>query len=518
MKKVLSILLALAMIMAFAVTASADDGYRKVNVAINSDPESLAPWGGATVGGKVPVLASIYEPLFALEQIGGDTIPAIASGYEQIDDFTYNIKLFENVCDSQGNPIKASDVVFSYKTGDAQGNMATFLAAYEDISVVDDYTVQLKLNSSELGSFLNTTTMVNIVSQAAFEADPDGFVSNPVGTGPYMLKDWVTGASTTLVKNPNYWQAGDPHNAFAGQNCDEIEFIVYTEPSQIALALQTGEVDFAANVAKSDLYLFGEGTGFTIYQIPAALNQVLLFNAGEGKITADQKLRQAICYAVDCQALITGAYDGMGSVCKTYGNPCYGDYVDKWTDENYYDYDPEAAKACLAESGYNGEPVTIMVMGTIAEHVRAAQIMQAYLSEVGINAVIVTYDPTLFNTYRFDGSQWDIQITNKGSGDYIANIWKYNFDHRLFGGMGQMLASDEHLQELLEACLSNATHSDETMDAFHQYLKETAYGYGLLYSFESFVYVDTMESTVINTQNAVLPGSCTYAADFVSHS
>ena len=48
--------------------------------------------------------------------------------------------------------------------------------------------------------------------------------------------------------------------------------------------------------------------------------------------------------------------------------------------------------------------------------------MQAYLSEVGINAVIVTYDPTLFNTYRFDGSQWDIQITNKGSGDYIANI------------------------------------------------------------------------------------------------
>lgn len=518
MKKLLALFVAVVMVFALTTTAFADGDYRKVNVAVNSDPESLAPWGGATVGGKVSVLASIYEPLFALEQIGGDPIPAIASGYEQVDDFTYNIKLFENVYDTQGNHITASDVVFSYQTGDAQGNMATFLSAYEEISVVDDYTVKLVLNSNELGSFLNTTTMVYIVSQAAFEADPDGFVTNPVGTGPYMLKDWVSGASTTLVKNPNYWQAGDPHNAFAGQNCDEIEFIVYTEPSQIAIALETGEVDFAANVAKSDLYLFGEGTGFTVYQIPAALNQVFLFNASEGRPTADKKLRQAICYAVDCQALIDGAYDGLGDVCKTYGNPCYGDYVAKWSEEEYYDYNADSAKACLAEANYNGEPIKIMVMGTIAEHVRAAQIVQAYLSEVGINAEIVTYDNTLFNTYRFDASQWDIQITNKGSGDYIANLWKYNYDHRLFGGMGQMLAADEELQGLLEACLDVNTHSDETMDAFHQCLKENAYGYGLLYSYESFVYTETMDSVVINTQNAVLPGSCTYSDGFVSHS
>lgn len=494
--------------------------FRKVNVALNSDPETMAPWGGATVGGKVVVLANIYETLFTLEQIGGEMKPGIASSYEQIDDYTYRIKLYENVTDSMGNPVTSADVVFSYQTGAALGNMATFLAAYDSIAAVDDYTVDLKLNSTEMGGLLNTTTMVFVVSQKSYEADPDGFASKPVGTGPYMLKEWTPGATVLLEKNPAFWQADDPHNAFAYQNCDEIECIVYTEPAQIAIALETGEVDFAANVANSDLYLFGEGSqnpNFNVYQVPAALNQVILFNCSEGRVTANQMLRQAVCYAIDTTAILDGAYNGLGNICKTYGNPSYGDYVKKWDTENYYDYNLDKAKELVTASGYAGEPITIMVLSSMSAQVRSAEIIQAYLAEAGITANIVTYDATLYNTYRFDPTQWDMQVTNKGSGDYICNIWKYNFDHRLFKGKGQMLSTDEHLQELLEAALSTKTHNDTTMDAFHQYLKEMAYGYGMLYSYESFIYVNTMDSVVITTQNAVLPGSCTYSADFVSH-
>ena len=123
----------------------AEDKYMKINVCITSDPGTLAPWAGATGQGKGVVSASLYEALFVLEELGGEMYPRIASGYEQIDDVTYRISLFENVYDSAGNHITADDVVFSYKTASEQGNMATFLSSYKDIVKVDDYTVDLTL-------------------------------------------------------------------------------------------------------------------------------------------------------------------------------------------------------------------------------------------------------------------------------------------------------------------------------------------------------------------------------------
>lgn len=492
----------------------------KVSVSLGSDPESFAPWLGATTNGRAHVQPLIYEPLFVLETIGGEMKPSIASGYEKIDDYTYNIHLFDNVYDSAGNHITAKDVIFSYKTAQEQGNSATFLNAFQDIEYVDDYTVKLTLNSKEVGGLLNTTTMIYIVSEKAYKEDPDGFANKPVGTGPYVLKSWTPGALVVLAKNENYWQGDNPHNAFAYQNCDEIEYHVYTETSQVPIAFETGEIDASANVATSDLYLFEEGSGnkgFKVYSRPAALSQVILFNSSSDSVCQDQKLRQAICYAIDNQALIDGAYNGRGSVCKTYGNDCYGDYVEAWNNEDYYDYNVEKAKECLAESNYNNETITIMVCNAMPAHVRMAEIIQTYLADVGINARIVNYDDALYQSYRFDSTQWDIQITNKGSGDYLANVWKYNFDQRLFGGKTQSLSSDEKLQELLEACLNESTHIDETMNAFHQYLKEKAYGYGLLYSYDYFVCVDTIDELAINSQNAIITGSCKYSDKFVSH-
>jgi len=496
------------------------DALRRVSVSLAADPESFAPWLGATTGGRAHVQPLIYEPLFMLETIGGDMNPCIASKYEKLDDFTYRISLNDNVYDSAGNHITANDVVFSYKTAKDLGNAATFLNAYENIEYVDDYTVKLTLNSKEVGGLLNTTTMIYIVSEKAYKADPDGFASKPVGTGPYVLKNWTPGATTVLVKNEKYWQAGNPQNAFAYQNCDEIEYHVYTETSQVPIAFETGEIDASANVATSDLYLFedgGKNKGFKIYNRPAALSQVILFNSSPDSACQDQKLRQAICYAIDNQALIDGAYDGRGSVCKTYGNASYGDYLEKWDNEDYYDYNVEKAKECLAASNYNNETLTIMVGNAIPAHVRMAQIVQSYLAEAGINAKIANYDDALYQSYRFDSTQWDIQITNKGSGDYLANVWKYNFDQRLFGGKTQSLSPDEELQVLLEKCLDESTHNAEAMDAFHQYLKEKVYGYGLLYSFDYFVYVDTIDKLVVNSQNAIIAGSCEYSANFAGH-
>ncbi len=486
--------------------------YIKVNVGLDSDPASLAPWLGVGVQGRIAVVQMIYEPLFAQETFGGDMVPVIASGYEQLDDLTFRITVRDNVYDSEGNHITASDVVFSFNTAVEMGNMATFLVSYAGISQVDDYTVDVTLNSTDLGALINSIVNVDIVSQAAYEANPDRFVSDPIATGPYKVQSFTPGSGVVLVKNDNFWQGDNPVNLFGHQNADEIEFKVIVEPSQVAIALETGEIDFATNVARTDLYLFEDSEDFNIIKIPEKLTNVVLLNSGPDSPCQDVNLRRAIFYAIDPQAIIDGVYGGEGDLVKTYGSSSYPDYLTKWDDEEYFGYDVDMAKEYLAKSSYNGE--TLVIMTTPGDFSRVAEIIQAYLTDAGINSEIKSYEMSLYNTYRFDPTQWDIQPTNKGSGDYLANVWKYSFDAQLFHGATQSFLADEELQSLLEVCLNSATHTDNAMDAFHQYLKETATGRGLFRRYTSFVANSGIDGVVINHMNVMFPGASTYSEDF----
>lgn len=486
--------------------------YIKVNIGLDSDPAALSPWLGVGIQGRTAVIQMVYEPLFSQEKFGGDMVPVIASGYEQKDDVTYNIKIRDNVYDSQGNHITASDVVFSFTKAVELGNMATFLVSYAGISKVDDYTVQLLLKSNDLGALINTVVNVDIVSQAAYEGNPDKFVSDPIGTGPYIVKSFTPGSGAILVKNEKYWQGATPTNLFGQQNADEIEFKVIIEPSQVAIALETGEIDFATNVARSDLYLLEGKEDFQIINVPEKLTNVVLYNNSPESPCQDVNLRKAISYAIDPQAIIDGVYQGKGDIVKTYGSPSYPDYVAAWDNEEYFDYSVEKAKEYLAKSSYAGE--TLVIMTVPGDFAKVAEIIQAYLTEAGIKSEIKSYEMALYNTYRFDPTQWDILPTNKGSGDYLANVWKFSFDARLFKGATQSFLADKHLQELLEASLNVKTHDDANMDVFHQYLKETATGRGLFRRYTSFVANSKIKDVVINHMNVMFPGASTYSDGF----
>jgi ABC-type transport system substrate-binding protein len=489
-----------------------EDKYIKVKIGLDSDPAALSPWLGVGVQGRTAVLQSVYEAMFSQEKFGGEVVPVIASGYEKIDNVTYHVTIRDDVYDSAGNQITASDVVFSFQTAKELGNMATFLGSYAGISLVDEFTVELVLTSNDLGAFDNTVVNVDIISQAAYEKNADGFVSNPIGTGPYIVKSFTPGSGAILVKNETYWQGDNPTNLYGHQYADEIEYKVITEPSQVAIALETGEIDFATNVARSDLYLFEGSEDFQIVNVPEKLTNVVLYNNSSESPCQDINLRKAISYAIDPQAIIDGVYLGKGDIIKTYGSPSYIDYVEKWDDEEYFPYDVAKAKEYLAMSSYAGE--TLVIMTVPGDFAKVSEIIQAYLTEVGINSEIKSYEMALYNTYRFDPTQWDILPTNKGSGDYLANIWKYSYDARLFKGATQTFLADPQLQTLLEACLNVETHNDESMDAFHQYLKETVTARGLFRRYTSFVANAKIENVVLNHMNVMFPGASTYSDDF----
>ncbi len=489
-------------------------GYVSVRQHLSEDVGSMSPWA-ADGGGRMAVLPEVYETLFYQRVIGGEALPLLGSSYEKTSDTTVKVTVFDNIYDTAGNHITADDVVFSYNQDIAEGNQPSYVGNIVSVEKVDDYTVQFELASNGVGVLEDSLCSIRIVSQAAYEADK--MESNPVGTGPYIMENWVTGSTITLVKNENYWHDEDRAEV-AAANADKIIYKVISEPSQILIALETGEVDIVSNaISTTDIHRFLEGgelaDKFNVYTEPADLSQVIFFNCSEDNIFSDVRLRQAVCYAIDNQGILDGAYDGLGAVCHCFGGEKSSDYVEAWKSEPYYEYNPEKAKELLAEAGYADGFQIHLLLDAMPSHVLMAQIIQMNLADVGIEVIIDSYDSALFNTYRFDPTQFDIHINNK-AGAYVAQQWQYSLDPDFFGGATTNFLVDEKLFDLYKTAINLDTHTPENMDACWQYIKEIVPVYGICFGYNYYVGTQGVEEFYIEPHNSVITGACTFSSDF----
>lgn len=413
--RLISLVMAVMMIVSLSAAAFADGGRASVvKIQIGGDVGTMAPWA-PDGNGRTAVFPEVYETLFYQRTLGGDPVPLLANSYDEISETEYRIHLYENIYDTAGNHITASDVVYSYLTCIEEGNQKPYVGNIESISAEDDYTVNLKLITAGVGALQDTICSVRIVSEKAYTEDKMGEV--PVATGPYMLKEWVTGSTITLVKNDNYW-AGDNRAEIAQANVDEIIYKVITEPSQIMISLQNGEIDYSSAISQGDIHHFLEGgdlaNDYKVQTQPANLAQCLFFNCSEGNPFADVRMRQAVSYAIDNEAVLEGAYEGRGAVSHAFAGEKSADYQEGWKSEEYYEYNPEKAKELMKEAGYEKGLKVRLICDALTPHVMMAQIIQLYLGMVGIEVEISSYDDALFNTYRYDPTQWDLHIKGEG--------------------------------------------------------------------------------------------------------
>ena len=139
-----------------------------------------------------------------------------------------------------------------------------------------------------------------------------------------------------------------------------------------------------------------------------------------------------------------------------------------------------------------------------------AQIIQLYLGQVGIEVEISSYDDALFNTYRYDPTQWDLHINNK-AGAFVVQQWQYSLDARFFGGATCNFLVDEHWQQLFETASALKTHTPENLDAAWHYLKEINPVYSICFSYDYFIGNKLFESLYLTDKDFLIPGSCVYA-------
>lgn len=502
-------------------TAPGDSGkaYRKFVMAGPSDPGNYLPFN-ADNSVRNTYSIFFYENLFDL--FGTDEMrPTIASGYERTSEGVYVVKIRENVYDHNGEHITASDVVFSFEQPIAIGERTSSLGEIAYVKAIGEYTVEFKFDPDLLGSFERAMTSTPIVSQKSYEASSTGFSSDPVGTGPYYIANWVPGASLTLKKFENYWGKNE---GFNNQKLDEIEVKFIAEPAQVAIELETGNIDFAYNVSSKDADSFVNMPGFTVTNKPFAQVRGLGFNCDPMSPCSDIRIRKAISYAIDNEGILQSVYDGKGGVatCLAVPEPEAGlviDFDPAWKNMKPYEYNVEKAKALMAEAGYPNGGLKLKLMAKDMDEYRSTcQVIQANLAKIGIEVEILCYENALYQTYRYQPDAFDfyiIGISNNGV-PYVPVGWKWYVGKHSDTGANVLFQKDDHMEELINAALNIDIHSNETVGALQDYILETCCMYPYVYTYTPYVHVDTISDLVFRDV-FFYPHMSNISDSFVSH-
>lgn len=378
----------------------------RANVVIQPEPPSLM-MGLVQNGPTQMVAGQIYEGLLRYDQ-KLQPMPQLAKSWEVSEDgLTYTFHLHDNVKWHDGKPFTSADVVFSADVflRETHARLRTSLEHVESITAPDDTTVIFKLKEP-FGPFLGifeagTMPMVpkHIYEGTEYKSNPAN--NTPIGTGPFKFKEWVKGSHILLTKNEDYYEDGKPY-------LDEIYWHIIPDAASRAVAYETGVVDIlpGGSIENFDVQRVSEMENTCItdkgWEYFGPLSWMWLNNR-EGP-TADKRFRQAVMYAMDRDFARDALWNGLGKVAKGPVSSSTRFFSDEVTN---YDYNPEKAKALLAEMGYKGETVRLLPLPYGETWQRWAEAVKQNLDEVGINVELVSTDVAGWNQKL---AEWDYDI------------------------------------------------------------------------------------------------------------
>lgn len=483
----------------------------EVIVSVGADVASLSPWASTTQG-RMSLLYTLYEYLAYYDSSSETGISGIImKDYRQLDPYTYRISIYDYVYDHAGNHITANDVAYCFNE---YRRLALSGLAHNvvDCSVVDEYTVDLKLATSTAGMLQNIICgQVPIVSQKAYEQSGDNMTNLPISTSPYKVTNYVSGSKIVVERTGNYWQKDTSKILPISQaNVSKIVFQIITEPAMVSINLETGAIDIASNMTTNEASRFENKNGFKVECIDGTSIQFLYFNMSDDSVFKNNKtLRQGLCYAIDTQGLVKGVVNGAGTVAKALGNKICVDYNSAWENEPYYEYDLQKAKELIKVSGFDTTKKLSLLVANTAETKAIAQIVQAYLGQVGISVELNVYDSAMFKTLTQDSTSYDLLIDGKMSNDYVTTLSTTMVT--LGKNVAINFAEDEYYASLVRAASESATHSAKTVEAYMQYSKDVVYCYALYTPQGFYAYDSLVTDLYVNYKGYVIPGACKYS-------
>ncbi|HEY63195.1 MAG TPA: hypothetical protein G4O02_01370 [Caldilineae bacterium] len=392
--------------------------------SINGDPTSL---NGilANDGASLNVIGLNQNPLI----LGGENWGTIVAGdlsesWEVSEDgLEWTFHLRRDVKWHDGYPFTADDVLFTFHAlQDPNVQAASFRERFFDggepirFEKVDDYTVKAFLKRP-IASFATNIT-VPIIPKHVLEGQDINtaeFNRKPIGTGPFKVVEWRAGESVILEANPDFYR-GAPY-------LDRWVMRILPSSDAALVALQTGEIDFG-EISGKDVPKFLNNPDFRIFTRPRDLCDVILFNNAH-PFFQDKRVKQALMYALDRQALLDTAMLGYGTLADSpFNQPVF---VYQEGDLPQYEFNPDKARELLKEAGWedtdgdgildkDGEPfkIELGVFTVAAIHQRIAPLVQAWWQDIGLDVTIKNVDVASFfqAAYKPDIEKpFDVQFT-----------------------------------------------------------------------------------------------------------
>ena len=461
---------------------------QKLTLGCSGAGSTFTPFGRPTWG-SISVPELMFQKLLRVDNYG-DIYYELLKDIEKVDDLTYNLILWDNIYDTEGNHFTAFDVLYSMDLFLATGNTGS-VSRLDYLEVgSDEYTViwhcKEPFGLGELGKQLAFPRMV---TQAAWEASPDDMTTSPVGTGPYKLVDYTPGVVAVFEVDENFWMRNLPDDVkeglwvYAYQNVKEIEVQVIRDASSRAIALERGDIDAADAIEQVDLKAFEGNDEIVPVLIANDAPIPIIFNCSDASPCSDENLRKAICYALDSAAVAAAV--GVGGY-QVYGfQPNLFDSPEEWrTGRDYYDFSVDKAKEYLEKSDYDGQELRLMyVSSTAAAFGTTAISVQSQLGELGINVKLNPVEQALNEVRRFQEDDWDMRFEVFFGGDYCVQTYTAFHSSTYSASLGDknlFMVVDKKLDELYEAWDADPT-SVERLNEYDDYFTfEKCYGYAVV--------------------------------------
>ena len=352
-----------------------------IKLCIASEVTSLDPYN-TTASADYQVFLQMYEGMLFLN---GDMElePRVAEPYSVSDDgMTYTFNLRKGVKFHNGDELKASDVVFSITRAMQSTAMANRTASIESVKAVDDYTVEVK-TIDVMAAALNQIVGIDIMSEKIVTEQGDNFGQTAVdaGTGPYMLDTYDRSTKITMKAFDDYYR-GAP-------SIKDVTYSVMTDSSSSLIAFESGDLDLVT-VPLSSWNMVSENSDYQTALVDTTHISYIALNPNQAPFD-NENLRKAVAYAINKDACIVAAYEGLATKANGLLNP---NVIALAPDGGVsYDYDPDLAKQYLADAGYpDGVDVGDMLVYGSGYWPKFAEIIQQNLADVGITVELVTMD------------------------------------------------------------------------------------------------------------------------------
>lgn len=436
-----------------------------MTLGMQLEPPNLDPTSGAAAAIDEVVFPNLFEGLVRVASDGSIT-PGLAKSWDiSADGLTYTFHLVAGAKFHDGADFDASDVEFSFARAmadDSTNAQKGLFEAIDSVEVMDPATVKITLKRP------TSQFLFNMGWGDAVIVDPASAATNataPVGTGAFKFAEWKKGDSVKLVKNPDYW--GTP------AQLDAATWKFISDPTAAMAALMAGDVDaFVGFPSPETVPVFQADPRFVVNSRTTEGETILAINNKRAPFD-NLKVRQAIAYAIDRQAIIDGAMFGMGTPIGSHFAPHHPAYTDL---TGLFPHDPAKAKALLAEAGFpDGIKATIKLPPPSYAR-RGGEIVAAQLREVGIDLEIQNVEWAQWLEQAFKGKDFDFTIVSHTEpfdiGIYARPEYYFQYDNPDFQAL--MTAINAETDDAARTQMLHTAQEIIAKDAVNGYLFQLA--------------------------------------------